>query len=70
MSKRQNKTIETEACVDDFLQQVKDKQKREESFKIKSMMEEATGAPAKMWGGSIVGFITNTTVAERVTSLR
>lgn len=56
MSKNQNKTTENEASVDDFLNQVKEDQKREESFKIKAMMEEATGAPAKMWGGSIVGF--------------
>lgn len=56
MSKNQNKTTENEASVDDFLNQVKEDQKREESFKIKAMMEKITGAPAKMWGGSIVGF--------------
>ena len=56
MAKNQNKTTLNEASVEDFLNTVKDEQKRKDSFEIKSMMEEISGEPAKMWGGSIVGF--------------
>lgn len=56
MAKAQNKTTETTASVDDFLNSVADEKKRTDSFKIKQLMSDLTGEPAKMWGGSIVGF--------------
>ena len=56
MAKNENKTTETTASVDDFLNQVADEKKRTDSFKIKAMMERITGHPAKMWGPAIVGF--------------
>lgn len=56
MSKAQNKTTETAASVDDFLNSVKDEKKRANAFKIKSIMEDITGEPSKMWGGSIIGY--------------
>lgn len=56
MAKNQNKTTENENSVDDFLNTVKDEKKRADSFEIKEMMERLTGHPAKMWGGSIIGF--------------
>jgi hypothetical protein len=50
------KTKQTEASVKDFLNQIPDKQRRDDCFAIVKMMEEATGAKPKMWGPSIVGF--------------
>lgn len=56
MAKAKNKTVETELSVTDFLSTVKDDKQREESKVLLALMEEASGFPAKMWGGSIVGF--------------
>jgi len=56
MSKSENKTQITDKSVDDFLNTVADEQKRQDAFTIKSIMEEISGEPAKMWGTSIVGF--------------
>jgi hypothetical protein len=56
MSKNQNKTQITDASVDEHLMQIADEQKRTDCFKIKEMMERIVGAPAQMWGTSIVGF--------------
>jgi hypothetical protein len=56
MAKAKLKTEETKSSVKDFLNAMKDEQKRKDSFTILSMMEKASGDKAKMWGGSIVGF--------------
>ncbi len=56
MAKNQNKTQITDASVDNFLDQIKDEQKRKDSFEIKALMEAITGEPAKMWGSAIIGF--------------
>ena len=50
------KTQENDASVDDYLNSVEDKKKREASFEVKELMEEVTGEEARMWGESIVGF--------------
>jgi hypothetical protein len=50
------KTTESSASVEKFLNTISDAQKRADSFQIVKMMEKASGAKAKMWGGSIVGF--------------
>lgn len=50
------KTKQTTASVDDYINSVKDEQKRKDSFKILEMMKKATGERPKMWGGSIIGF--------------
>ena len=50
------KTKPTEASVKEFLNQIPDKQRRDDCFAIAKMMEEATGAKPKMWGPAIVGF--------------
>ena len=50
------KTVPTAADVDAFIDAVEDPRKREDSRAIAAMMAEATGAPARMWGSSIVGF--------------
>ena len=56
MAKAKNKTTANEASVAEFLNGVKDDQKREDSFKILEMMTRLSGYEAKMWGTSIVGF--------------
>ncbi len=56
MAKAQNKTIENDGNVNDFLNSVADENKRNDCLQIKKWMEEITSEPAKMWGTSIVGF--------------
>lgn len=50
------KTKETEASVEDFINAVESEQKRSDSYFIMEMMKKASGAEAKMWGSSIIGF--------------
>lgn len=50
------KTKENDASVDDFINSIQDVQKRMDSKKLKTIFEELSGYPAKMWGSSIVGF--------------
>jgi uncharacterized protein DUF1801 len=50
------KTKQNDASVKQFLNQISDKERRDDCFAIAKMMEEATGATPKMWGTSIVGF--------------
>jgi hypothetical protein len=52
----ENKTKQTNASVEDFLNGVENEQKRADCFEISKMMTDVTKEPAKMWGGSIVGF--------------
>ena len=51
-----NKTTQNEGSVTDFLNAVSDETKRKDSFELLKILEEITGEPPKMWGGSIVGF--------------
>ncbi len=51
-----NKTVETGASVTAFLNGVDDPKRRADCKKVAAMMRTATGARAKMWGTSIVGF--------------
>ena len=50
------KTKPTKQSVKKFLDGIDDDQKRKDCKKIATIMRKATGAPAKMWGTSIVGF--------------
>ena len=50
------KTQQNDGDVEAYLHSVEDERKRRDCFTLKEMMEEATGAPARMWGESIVGF--------------
>ena len=50
------KTKPTQASVKEFLNQVPDKERREDCFAVAKIMEEITGEKPKMWGTSIVGF--------------
>lgn len=56
MAKNENKTVENDGSVEDFLQTVDDPQKVADTRAIMAMMEAATCEPAKMWGTSIIGF--------------
>ena len=50
------KTKPTQASVKEFLNQITDKERREDCFAVAKIMEEITGHKPKMWGPSIVGF--------------
>ena len=50
------KTKPTKASVADFIDAVADPKKREDARAVAALMAEITGAPAQMWGASIVGF--------------
>ena len=50
------KTTPTQASVDAYIDAVEDAQKRADCRAVAAMMAEVTGAPARMWGPSIVGF--------------
>lgn len=51
------KTTTTQASVPDFINSFADtEQKKEDSFKLIGLMAEVSGAEAKMWGPSIIGF--------------
>ncbi len=59
------KTQPTGADVDAFLDSIDDERRRADGHALRTMMEEISGAPAAMWGPSIIGFgtqpYTNTT---------
>lgn len=50
------KTKPTSASVEDFINSVKDEQKRRDCFFLLEMMKKATGEKPKIWGSSIIGF--------------
>src|SRR5688572_273223 len=50
------KTKPTQASVKEFLNQIPDKERRDDCFAVAKIMEEITGDKPKMWGPSIVGF--------------
>ena len=50
------KTKPTKASVKEFLNQIPDKERRDDCFTVAKIMEEITGDKPKMWGPSIVGF--------------
>ena len=50
------KTQKTEASVDAFIAALADEETQRDCQALVQMMSEATGAPAAMWGSSIVGF--------------
>lgn len=50
------KTKQTEASVEDFLNEIKDEDTRRDCFEIAKIMKQVTRSDPKMWGSSIVGF--------------
>lgn len=56
MAMAEIKTKATEVSVDDFIEAVPVPQRREDAKTVRAMMERVTGAPARMWGPTIIGF--------------
>lgn len=52
----ENKTKQTNASVDKFINSVKEEATREDCYKIIKMMKSVTKEEPKMWGPSIIGF--------------
>jgi Domain of unknown function (DU1801) len=50
------KTKETSSSVEDFINNIKDEQKRQDSFVILKLMQKISREKPKMWGSSIIGF--------------
>jgi len=50
------KTKENNASVSDFINKIKDEQKRSDSFKLLDIFKDVTKEEAKMWGSAIIGF--------------
>ncbi|MGI8583262.1 MAG: DUF1801 domain-containing protein, partial [Chitinophagaceae bacterium] len=50
------KTKPTSASVEDFINSVKDEQKRKDSFVLLEMMKKATGEEPILWSSSLIGF--------------
>jgi len=50
------KTKKNAASVKGFLNTIKDKQKRDDSFSVLEIMKKVTGEKPAMWGPSIIGF--------------
>jgi len=52
----ETKTKPTAVSVDEFIANVEDERKRDDSRVLVKLMSKATGAKARMWGPTIVGF--------------
>lgn len=51
-----NKTQPTGMRVEEFIENIQDPVRKEDCKEVARMMESLTGAGARMWGDSIVGF--------------
>ena len=56
MAKYEPKTRETDASVEDFLNSVENKERRDDGFRLLEMFARLTGEKPKMWGPAIIGF--------------
>lgn len=56
MAKYEPKTRETDASVQDFLNSVENKERRDDAFRLLEMFARLTGETPNMWGPAIVGF--------------
>jgi hypothetical protein len=56
MAKYEPKTRPTDASVEDFLNSVDNKERREDGFRVLEMFKRITRKNAVMWGPAIVGF--------------
>ena len=50
------KTKETTASVEDFINALKDEEKRQDSFILLKLMQKASKEKPKMWGSAMIGF--------------
>lgn len=51
-----NKTTETAASVENFINSVENEQRSKDSREMIELMREITGSEPRMWGSSLVGF--------------
>ncbi len=51
-----NKTQKTGANVEDFINSVESKTRREDGFALLEIMKDVTGQEPEMWGPSVIGF--------------
>ncbi len=51
-----NKTVETDASVEKFINAVENEQKRKDSRELIALMSKITGAQPRLWGSSLIGF--------------
>ena len=51
-----NKTVPNDMSVSKYLDEIKDDNKREQSYELLDLMKAITGKEPVMWGDSIVGF--------------
>jgi hypothetical protein len=56
MTMAELKTKPTDASVDDFIKDIADERKRQDSRTILDLMKEVSGYEPRMWGDSIIGF--------------
>jgi len=56
MAKYEPKTRETDASVEDFLNSVENKERRDDGFRVLEIYARITGEKPKMWGPGIIGF--------------
>ena len=50
------KTVATNASVPDYLRRLEHRGRAEDAAAVADMMARVTGAPARLWGDSIIGF--------------
>ena len=50
------KTRPNDRSVEEYLNAITDERKRRDSLTVLELMEQVTGAEARMWGDSIIGF--------------
>jgi len=56
MPTAKNKTVETEASVEDFVNSIKEEKRRKDFAAIMELFAKQTKLQPKMWGTAIVGF--------------
>ena len=56
MNVTQNKTVQTDASVDDFIASIEHPTRRKDALLLVELFSKTTGFSPKMWGDSIVGF--------------
>ncbi|MEM7433355.1 MAG: DUF1801 domain-containing protein [Pseudomonadota bacterium] len=52
----ENKTLPTDASVDDFIAAIENQRRRTDSTTALAIYQDVTGLPPVMWGPSIIGF--------------
>ena len=51
-----NKTTENDLSVENYINNVTDKKRREDVQKLVEIFEETSGFPPTLWGEAIIGF--------------